>query len=65
MKGVVTSALSLVLLHSALLTRCTAVVEKLPMMHGAALLCAVMSIECVVADVLQIIAVVRWEGMSP
>jgi hypothetical protein len=41
MKGAETSATSIIqcLLHSALLTRYTAVVEKLPMMHGAARLC--------------------------
>jgi hypothetical protein len=66
MKGVETS-ISLIqcLLHSALLTRYTAVVEKLPRMQGAALFCSVVSIESVVVDVFQITAVVRWEGMSP
>ena len=29
------------------------------------LVCSVVSTESVVADVFQIIAVVRWEGMSP
>jgi len=65
MKGVEISAISLIqcLLHSALLTLSGGEVAEYA--RRCTLMCSVMSIVSVVADVFEIIAVVSWEGLSP